>query len=311
MRQVITRHKDARPKAASADAPQAESRACDPAPSRLKYRLQRLMLTPLFRLTLRVGLPFCLLFAATSAWLGDEARQEAIREAALDLRRQIETRPEFLVKLMAVEGASASVEEDIREIFPFDLPASSFDIDLDYVREMVVGLPAVKDATVRVRRGGTLMVEVSEREPVAVWRNHDGLGLVDRQGHVVADLASRAERADLPVIAGAGADKDVEGALAIIAAARPLRARFLGLVRVGERRWDVVLKEGQRILLPEERPVRALERVIVLHEVQDMLERDVAVVDMRLAGRPTVRMNPDAVEEWWRVMQVTLEANEQ
>ncbi|MEQ9259145.1 MAG: cell division protein FtsQ/DivIB [Roseovarius sp.] len=311
MRKMIGRERQARAEDGAVEAPQLGARASDPAPSRLKYRLQRLMLTPLFRLTLRVGLPFCLFFAITAIWLGDEDRQQAIQTAVADLRRQIETRPEFMVKLMAVEGASASVEEDIREIFPFDLPASSFEIDLDYTREMIVGLPAVKDATLRVRRGGTLVVEVNEREPVAVWRNHDGLGLVDRQGYVVADLATRAERADLPVIAGAGADKDVEGALAIITAARPLGKRLLGLVRVGERRWDVVLTEGQRILLPEERPVRALERVIVLDEVQDMLERDVAVVDMRLAGRPTVRMNPDAVEEWWRVMQVSMEANEQ
>ena len=35
----------------------------DPAPSRWSYRFQRLMLTPLFRLALRAGIPFCLTFA--------------------------------------------------------------------------------------------------------------------------------------------------------------------------------------------------------------------------------------------------------
>lgn len=273
----------------------------DPAPSRLTYRMQRLMLTPLFRAVLRVGLPFCVALAIGAAYLADEKRQAAILLAIADLRHQIETRPEFMVKLLAVEGASASVEEDIREIFPFDLPASSFDIDLDHVREMIVGLPAVADAHVRIRRGGVLVAQVVEREPVAVWRNWDGLGLVDRHGYVVADIAQRWDRPDLPLIVGKGGDKDVPGALEILQAAAPLGDRVKGLVRIGERRWDVVLDRGQRILLPEDAPVRALERVIVLDEIQDMLERDVVVVDMRLADRPTVRMTEQAVEEWWRV----------
>ena len=273
----------------------------DPAPSRLTYRFQRLMLTPLFRGLLRVGLPFCLTFGAAGLYLMDEKRQEAIALTIADFRHQIETRPEFMVNLLAVEGASATVEEDIREIFPFDFPASSFDIDLDHVRDMIVGLPAVADANVRIRRGGVMVAEVTEREPVAVWRSWDGLMLVDRHGYVVAEIDRRSERPDLPVIAGKGGDKDVAGALAILRAAAPLGDRLKGLVRVGERRWDVVLDRGQRVLLPEVNPVRALERVIVLGEVQDMLERDVTTVDMRLADRPTVRMNAPAVEEWWRV----------
>lgn len=281
----------------------------DPAPSRLRYRYHRLMLTPLFRRLLRFGLPFCLAFGAGAIYLGDEARQAAILGAVSDLRREIETRPEFMVQLLAVEGASPAVEEDIREIFPFDFPASSFDIDLRQVRDLIAGLPAVADADVRIRRGGVLVVEVTEREPVAVWHSWDGLGLVDLHGFVVADLDSRSERPDLPVIAGDGADRDVPGALAILRAAAPLGQRVKGLVRIGERRWDLVLDRDQRILLPEDNPVRALERVIVLDQVQDMLERDVVLVDMRLAERPTVRMQAHAVEEWWRVTEMMAGAN--
>ncbi|MEQ8254897.1 MAG: cell division protein FtsQ/DivIB, partial [Roseovarius confluentis] len=235
-------------------------------------------------------------------------RQEAIALAVADIREQIETRPEFMVNLLAVEGASGTVEEDIREIFPHDLPASSFDIDLDAVRVSITGLPAVANASVRVRQGGVLVAQVEERQPVAIWRSRDGLGVVDVEGVVIGDIAQRADRADLPVIAGTGASEAVPEALEILKAAAPLRSRLRGLVRMGERRWDVVLDRDQRILLPETDPVRALERVIVLAEVQDMLERDVAAVDMRLASRPTIRMNENAVSEWWRVTNMTVGA---
>ena len=282
---------------------QQVNKSSDPAPSLWAYRYQRLMLTPFFRSLLRVGVPFAFAFGLVTAYIGNEERQEKIMMAISDMRDQIETRPEFIVELLAIEGASENVEEDIREIFPFDFPASSFDIDIDHVHEMISGLPAVRSADVRIRRGGTMVVTVSERVPVAVWRTWDELALLDAEGFVVAEIATRSERADLPVLAGEGAHADVPGALAILEAAAPLGARVLGLVRMGARRWDVVLDKDQRILLPEDGSVRALERVLVLNQTQDMLARDLAIVDMRLAGRPTVRLNQPAAETWWHVRE--------
>ena len=49
----------------------------DPAPSRLAYRIERLMLTPGFRLLLRAGLPMAVTFVAGVWYLSDEARRDA------------------------------------------------------------------------------------------------------------------------------------------------------------------------------------------------------------------------------------------
>jgi|TARA_R110000822_G_scaffold22319_1_gene70199 cell division protein FtsQ len=58
-------------------------------------------------------------------------------------------------------------------------------------------------------------------------------------------------------------------------------------------------------MLPETQPVQALERVIALENAQEVLSRDVARVDMRLAQRPTVQMNKEATQEWWRIRQIS------
>ena len=276
----------------------------DPAPSRWAYRYQRLMLTPLFRKMLRVGLPFCLSFSVGSYYLSDPGVQEAIVGTYADLRQQIENRPEFMVNALAVEGASENVARTIREGFSQKLPASSFDIDLDALRQRIEAMPAVASAAVRLRQGGVLEVAVSERVPAALILTREGFQVVDVEGVAIALAASPAARPDLPVLTGEGAAGQVAEALAIRAAAAPLRDRLKGLVRMGQRRWDVVLDRDQRILLPEENPVRALERVIVLNESQDMLERDIAAIDMRLADRPTLRMRETAVEAWWNLQSV-------
>lgn len=280
----------------------AENKA-DPAPSRLKYRIQRWMLTPGIRVGLRFGVPICCLAGAISIFLADEERRDVIVSTANELRAEFENRPEFLVDVMAIDGAGRDLSEDIREIVAIDFPISSFDLELPQLRDLVEELDPVKSAEVRIRPGGILQIDVVEREPAMVWRTRDGLALLDETGAFVAELGSRDLHPTLPLVVGEGADDHIEEALQLFAAAQPLKQRVRGLVRVGERRWDMVLDREQRILLPTEDPVSALERVIAVSEVQDLLDRDVAVVDMRLAARPTVRMTEDAVENWWHIKQ--------
>jgi len=279
-------------------------RAADPAPSRWAYRLERLLLTPIYRRTLKLGVPMLCGLGAGWIYFSDADRIEAVLLSLSDMRAAFESRPEFQVELMAIDGAGRGVSEDIREILQLDFPVSSFDLDLDVMRETVTGLDAVKSASLRIRPGGVLQIEVVERTPVVVWRHAEGLELLDAEGVVVRPIEKRSDRADLPLLAGEGAREAVGEALALVAAAQPLLPRLRGLVRVGERRWDVILDRGQRLLLPPEAPVQALERIIAMDQAQDMLARDVAVVDMRLSRRPTVRLNEPAVGELHRIRQI-------
>lgn len=275
----------------------------DPAPSRMRYRMQRWMLTPGIRAALRIGIPLVIVVGAVGGFLADQDRRDAVMLKISELRASIEERPEFMVGLMAIDGASPGLSDDIREAVPLDFPVSSFDLNLEEIRMNIAQLDPVKSASVRIRPGGVLQVDVIARKPAIIWRTRAGVELLDRTGAHIDSIGSRLQYPDLAVIAGDGADAKVPEALTLIQAAAPLGTRLRGLVRVGERRWDVVLDRDQRILLPPDRPVRALERVIALSEAQDMLERDVAVVDLRLGTRPTLRMTSDAVENWWRIRE--------
>ena len=286
--------------------PQKQTRN-DPAPSRWAYRFQRLMLTPLFRSLLKVGLPMGAAFLGGTLYFSDQDNRDALRLWVADVRNEIHSRPEFMVNLMAIDGAGQSVSEDIREILPIDFPVSSFDLNLDEMRQTIAELPAVKDVSIRVRPGGLLQIDVTERGPVILWRNEDGLALLDEHGYYVGQADAREGHADLPLIAGEGADLAVPEALQLIAVLGPLGPRTRGVVRMGARRWDVVLDRGQRILLPEDGAVQALERVIALHQAQDVMARDLAQVDVRLGSRPTIRMNQAAVEQWWRINKIGFE----
>ena len=277
-----------------AEAPQRR----DPAPSRLSYRVERLWLTPAFRKVVRVGVPSFLIVATVVGYLADADRRGALQTMLADLRESVENRPEFTVSLMAIDGASEPVANAIRSMLPVTLPASSFRLDLAALRATIAQIDAVASADLHIRKGGILQVTVTERQPAVLWRTASGLEMLDATGHRVATLLDRTARPDLPVIAGEGADARVAEALEILEAARPIHARLRGLVRVGERRWDIVLDREQRILLPEAGPVEAVRRVIALDQAEDMLGRDLTVVDMRNINRPTIRLAaPDGLDE--------------
>ncbi len=278
--------------------------ARDPAPSRLRYRMQRWMLTPSIRLGLRIGIPLFVVCAAIGTYLSDQGRRDDLVRMAQEAWEGIQARPEFMVGLMAIDGAGSDLSDSIRETVPIDFPISSFDLDLEWIRDAISALDPVKSASVRIRPGGVLQIDVVEREPAIVWRTREGVEVLDETGTHIREIPSRRLRLDLALIAGDGADRAVVEALQLFEAAKPIEKRLRGLVRIGERRWDVLLDREQRILLPADNPVRALERVIALSEAKDMLERDVSVIDMRLGERPTLRMTSDAVNNWWRIREI-------
>jgi cell division protein FtsQ len=267
----------------------------DPAPTRWAYRMQRVMLTPYLRALVRVGLPTFAVLAVAGLYLADETRRAAITGIFTEVREKFENRPEFQVSLASIEGCSDDLAEAVRAKLGLNLPQSSFDLDLEAARLRIEALDAVKSADLRVRSGGVLQVVVTEREPVAVWRTEDGLTLVDETGHRVAGLIARTDRTDLPLIAGPGADVATAEALELLAAAGPLTPRIRGLVRMGERRWDLVLDRDQRILLPAENPVLALERLLALDQAEDITARDLAAIDLRSDARPILRLTPFAL----------------
>ncbi|WP_103255529.1 cell division protein FtsQ/DivIB [Tabrizicola aquatica] len=282
----------------------------DPAPSKWAYRLQRWMLTPYVRLFLRTGLPTIVLLGGIGVWFSNEPNRLALVAQLTHLRAEFEARPEFRVSLARIEGASPELSEAVRARLALPLPMSSFDIDLDAARERIEALDAVLRADLRVRSGGVLQVMITEREPVAIWRTEAGLTLLDDSGHRVAGLLSRADRPDLPLVAGEGADRAMPEALALFDAAGPLLPRIRGLVRIGDRRWDVVLDRDQRVLLPEKNPVQALERLLALDHAQDVMTRDVLTVDLRSDHRPTLRLTPNALAELRRAQGIETVENE-
>lgn len=270
-------------------------RRADPAPSRLRYRLARLWLRRWVRLGVTAVLPLTLAAAIAGAWIAEPANRDAMRAEIAGLTDAVRARPEFMLTSLAVIGGSDPLRAQISEVVGVEFPVSSLALDLDRLRARVAALSAVAEARVSLADGGLLVVKLRERRPAAVLRRGGEVFLIGAEGHEIARLAARGVRPDLPLLAGEGAQQAVPEALALMRAARPVAGRIRGLVRVGARRWDLVLDRGQRVMLPGEGAEDALRRVMALDAAEALLERDVTHVDLRDPARPVLRLGVEAL----------------
>jgi len=100
----------------------------------------------------------------------------------------------------------------------------------------------------------------------------------------------------LPLVVGRGADKRAREFLAALDSYPEIRDEVRASVLVGERRWNLRLRNGQDVRLPEVEPGRALERLADLDRDLKLTSRDVVAIDLRVADRVTVRLSPAAAQ---------------
>ena len=216
-----------------------------------------------------------------------------MEEAAFDLYRKAIERPEFMLNALSIEGAGDSLNAEIREVLGLHFPISSFDLDLAELHKRVLSLPPVKIAEAHIKRGGILHIKVDEKTPSLLMKKENGFTVLSEHGDYIRSLHSRENFSDLPVITGEGAENAAAQATAIFKAIYGNLDQVRGLVFVGQRRWNIVMKSGQVVMLPENDALQAIQKIIILDKTEQILSRQIAVFDFRLPSRITLRVPSD------------------
>lgn len=261
----------------------------DPAPSRLGYKFSRWMLSPFIKKSVFFGMPLIILLLPVFIFLKDQNNKNLVEEIVLDFYRKIIERPEFMLSALSIQGSSDSLNAEIREILGLNFPISSFDLDLADLRNRVLSLPPVETAEVRLEGGSILHVKVKEKVPALLLKDDTGIHVLNKNGNYIRPLLSTEYGSKLPVITGEGAQKAAAEAFILFSALYEKLDEVRGLVLVGGRRWNIVLKSGQVIMLPEKKPEQAVQKILILDKADKILSRDIAVFDFRLPYRITLR----------------------
>ena len=268
----------------------------DPAPSRIAYRIMRLMLIPRLRLIFTLGFPSLLIFCATLGLFININVWENISAIKKDLKLAFVERPEFMIKVASIDGSSDELANEIREILPLDFPVSYFDLDIKYLHKVVNEIPAVASAAIKISVGGVLQINVTEKSPAFIWRKDNVMSVIDETGSFIRIANSRIDYPKLPLVVGEAANLAVSEISSLMQANEYFKDHVRAFIRVGERRWDLILENNVRIMLPQREFLAAFDRLMLMDEAGSLLSGRLSNIDMRLVVRPTVRVDTVSVD---------------
>jgi cell division protein FtsQ len=140
-----------------------------------------------------------------------------------------------------------------------------------------------------------VIVSIVEKVPVARWRIGDTTWLIDDAGKKIGtDISSYT---DLPLVIGEGASDDAVTMVRGLARHEMLKDQLAALSRIGDRRWDLIYRNGLRVQLPESGVAQALDRLEMYQRDYALLDRDVSLIDLRVPGLVTLKPGELAAAE--------------
>jgi cell division protein FtsQ len=198
----------------------------------------------------------------------------------------------FTLKHVETRGNHRVSTQAIYDI-AFDQQSSAMPlVDLDGTRARLLQLPWIGEARVSRRLPDTLVIEVIERVPVAVWQQNGRLSLIDAEGVELEPVRVEA-MPDLVRLIGPGANRRYAALNALLEAAPRLRPMITDAAWIGDRRWDLHFQGGETLSLPEGEVEarRAIERFAQLDQRDSLLGRGFARIDMRDPRRAYIRIS--------------------
>jgi cell division protein FtsQ len=245
----------------------------------------------------RAGIAATVLMLLGSAGLGivKGGHVEELTSALSDIRNAIANSVGFRITAVAINGRRQLSQDEVLAAGGVNGRSSLLFLDAATLRDKLKANPWIADATVLKLYPGQLQIDIVERSAFALWQQDGRLSVISDDGAVLQPYASR-RFISLPLVVGKGAETRARDFLALLARYPQVRAATKAAIFVGERRWNLRLKDGLDIRLPENDVGNALAALSKLDKEDRLFSRDIVAVDMRLPDRLTVQLSEDAAK---------------
>ncbi|WP_061020665.1 cell division protein FtsQ/DivIB [Bradyrhizobium sp. CCH5-F6] len=245
----------------------------------------------------RVGLSMTVLLLIGSCGFGivKGGHLQDFVTAVSDARNALANSAGFRITSVVINGRKQLTQDEILAIGGVSGRSSLLFLDAEAVRDKLKANPWIADATVLKLYPGQLMIELTERKAFALWQEAGRLSVIADDGAVLEPYVSR-RFLSLPLVVGKGADTQARDFLALLARYPQVNSVTKAAIFVGERRWNLRLKDGLDIRLPEQDVGNALAMLSKLEKEDRLFSRDIVAVDMRLPDRLVVQLSEDAAK---------------
>ncbi len=199
----------------------------------------------------------------------------------------------FGIKGVTISGARELSEKQILDVMGIGRTNSLLFLDVAKLRDKLLSLPLVKDASVSKLYPNRVMIEIEERQPFALWQKDGAVKIIAADGTPITAL-NEARFINLPLVVGDGANARIAEYRALLDAAGDLRPRIKAAMLIAQRRWTLKMTNGVEVALPETGAGAAVAELARLQDDFGVLDKDIVSLDLRFPGRLIARLPDEA-----------------
>jgi cell division protein FtsQ len=240
-----------------------------------------------------IALTVLILLGSTGFGIVKGGHLDEMTAALGDARNALANSAGFRITTVAINGRKQLSQDEVLAIGGVNGRSSLLFLDAATVRDRLKANSWIADATILKLYPGQLQIDIVERSAFALWQQDGRLSVIADDGAVLEPYVAR-RFVSLPLVVGKGADVRARDFLALLDRYPQVRSATKAAVFVGERRWNLRLKDGLDIRLPENDVGNALATLSKLDKEERLFSRDIVAVDMRLPDRLVVQLSDDA-----------------
>lgn len=251
-----------------------------PSKQKIAYRRFKRMLRPFFLLLIILG------FFIGGGWSIYKFASE--QEFSFFRTKTAKLVPMKLTHLI-IDGCKLTSEEEIKQTLNIHIGDPILDFSIQDAQKRLNHLTFVDYTIIKRQLPDTLIVHVIERSPFAVWQHQGKFKLIDKKGNIVNDQGMQGKDGQaflkLPLVVGIGANTTAAELIDLLSVYPDVKNRMVAAVRIGNRRWNLNMKNGTIILLPENQEIAAIQRLVQYQKQLQLLDRPLKHIDLRLPDR--------------------------
>lgn len=199
------------------------------------------------------------------------------------------------VKKISIEGDFFIVESDIEGVAEITIGEPLLAVDIKAIKNRVEQMKWVNRAIITRKLPDEVVINIKEHKPAALWQVDNKLWIISDEGIQISDQQLE-YFSSLPMISGVGADQELENLLVSVSSSNALFELVETAIWIGGRRWDLILKNGIKIMLPENDMDYAWESLADFEREQQLLARNILAVDFRIKDKMVVRLTPEEAQ---------------
>ena len=269
----------------------------DPAPSRLAYKINRLLYRFWFKLLLMIVILTSSVISAKKLLYKNIDLNAEIRFLSEESSSLYKGLTELSISKILVKGAQEPLKKEIILLVQNAATEGFSALKAQALREKIQDINKVEKAFVKFSTDGLVFVEVIQRKEAVVYFNNHLYEVLDSNGVILSIKQDYQGLSSFPLLVGKDGQKNINELLSLVNEIESYQSAVLYYEWVGERRWDIHMKNDLVFKLPENNLSKGLEVMCMFLNKIDKLTKPIVSVDLRNIDKPIIKLREAPLEQ--------------